>query len=65
MSFGLRSAPKIFSAFVDALEWIFCHVGVTFILHFLDDYLTAGKPHTRECEQNLAIIRTVHTWACR
>ena len=45
MSFGLRSALKIFSAIGrgDALEWVLTKYGVTFILHYLDDYLTIGR----------------------
>lgn len=37
LPFGLRSAPKIFSAVADALQWILVHKGVKTILHYLDD----------------------------
>ena len=53
LPFGLRSAPKVFSALADALEWAFINAGVSFSLHFLDDYLTMGRAGTNECARNL------------
>lgn len=62
LPFGLRSAPKIFSAVADALEWILLQAGVTFVIHYLDDYLTMGKKYTKECENNLALIQKICAW---
>ena len=59
LPFSLRSAPKIFSAMADALEWILQQAGVTFILHCLDDYLTMGKKQSNECEHNLNLIKSI------
>ena len=56
LPFGLRSAPKIFSAVADALEWILRHYGVSFILHYLDNFLTMGRAGTSECQKNLDLI---------
>ena len=56
LPFGLRSAPKIFSAIADTLEWILVKAGVTHCVHYLDDYLTLGSPHSEECEENLKLI---------
>ena len=39
LPFGLRSAPKIFTAIADAAEWIVKQQGVEFIIHYLDDFL--------------------------
>ena len=62
LPFGLRSAPKIFNAIADALEWIAKSCGVTYLEHFLDDYVTVGAPGTSECDQNLTLlIKTCHT----
>ena len=36
--FGLRSAPKIFNAVADALQWCLRHKGIEFIYHYLDDF---------------------------
>ena len=59
LPFGLRSAPKIFTAIADALEWVFLHQGVTQSRHYLDDFLTMGKTESDECTKNLALIRKV------
>ena len=56
LPFGLRSAPKLFSAVADAVEWIACHQGVSFLLHYLDDYLTMGKANSSECSRNLELL---------
>lgn len=58
LPFGLRSAPKIFSAVSDTLEWIALHEGVSMLLHYLDDFLTMGRELTSECWDNLQ--RPVH-----
>ena len=54
--FGLRSVPKFFNLMADFLEWILYQEGVTFLLHYLDDYLTLGHPGTHECYNNLQLI---------
>ena len=47
LPFGLRSAPKIFTALADAAEWMVRQQGVEFIIHYLDDFLvvTAADEH--------------------
>ena len=42
LPFGLRSAPKIFSAIADAIQWILDHQGVGPSLHYLDDFILVG-----------------------
>ena len=49
LPFGLRSAPKIFSALADALEWVLASRGVQWQLHYLDDFLFCGPPGTSVC----------------
>ncbi len=56
LPFGLRSAPKIFTALADALEWCVRRAGVTDVDHHLDDYITIGPPHDATCKENLAVI---------
>ena len=56
LPFGLRSAPKIFNALADALEWITTRRGATYLKHFLDDFVTAGHPNTGECAENLELL---------
>ena len=47
LPFGLRSAPKIFTAVADAAEWIARQKGVNSILHYLDDWTTLPWDHQR------------------
>ena len=42
--FGLRSAPKLFNILADFLAWIMENAGVSYLIHYLDDYLTMGPP---------------------
>lgn len=61
LPFGLRSAPKIFNAVADALQWIFEQHGIATVLHYLDDYLLLGAPESRECQQALEMaLRLCH-----
>ena len=39
LPFGLRSAPKFFTAIADAAEWIVRQAVIRFIIHYLDDIL--------------------------
>ena len=61
LPFGLRSAPKIFNCIADALQWIAQHFGVSFIEHFLDDFITLGRPDSDECNDNLLILMLICT----
>ena len=61
LPFGLRSAPLIFSAVADALEWIAYDNGISFCLHYLDDFLTIGTAGTDECERNLQLLTSTCT----
>ena len=56
LPFGLRSAPKLFNVLADFLEWILLNQGVTFALHYLDDFLTIGPPGAIVCHKNLSIL---------
>ena len=50
LPFGLRSAPFIFTAIVDLVEWVLGHnYDVTFLCHYLDDFLTFGPPASPVC----------------
>lgn len=44
LPFGLRSAPKTFTAVADALQWVMHQNGVTVVDHYLDDFITMGPP---------------------
>ena len=57
---GLRSAPNIYTAVADGLQWILRQEGMDFI-HYLDDFLLVGAPGTDQCEVGL---RSSQEW-CR
>ena len=59
LPFGLRSAPKLFNAVADALEWCVVQQGVRLIYHYLDDYVVLGSPGTEECGNYLFILQRV------
>ena len=56
LPFGLRSAPKIFNALADAVEWIVREHGVSHLWHYLDDYITCGPAGSEECHFNLQLL---------
>ena len=56
LPFGLRSAPLIFTALADALQWIMTRRGVYPVFHYLDDFITLGTPDSLHCQHNLAGI---------
>lgn len=45
LPFGLRSAPKLFTALADAAQWLIQARGVDRCLHYLDDYFFVEPPH--------------------
>ena len=59
LPFGLQSAPRVFTTLADAIKWEVQHWGVTWILHYLDDYITFGAPAFQECAADVATLREV------
>ena len=60
LPFGLRSAPYIFNSVAELVEWILLNnYRIPDLLHYLDDYITAGPPNSPQCEQNLSIASSV------
>lgn len=53
LPFGLRSAPKIFSAVADMITWALHCAGVQYQLHYLDDFLFMAAPDMQEGQQLL------------
>ena len=60
LPFGLRSAPKLFTAVADALEWVIRKQGgVTSVAHYLDDFIVLGRSESDECASGLwALMQT-------
>ena len=59
LPFGLRSAPKIFNAVADGLEWYLRSRGIRHLAHYLDDYIVIGPPRSSECADALATLDDV------
>ena len=43
LPFGLRSAPKLFSALADAIQWILHSKGIKNSLHYLNDFILVAN----------------------
>lgn len=59
LPFGLRSAPKVFNAVADALNWVFCKSGIDFCMHYLDDFVVIGAPDAYQCHRVMAVVEEV------
>ena len=59
LPFGLRSAPKIFTALADAIEWIAKSQGVQHLWHYLDDFIICGEPDSEQCHLELESLMAI------
>lgn len=51
LPFGLKSSPAIWERFASLAEWIATNrYGIRDIVHYVDDYLVAGRANTDECK---------------
>ena len=57
LPFGLRSAPKIFNALADALEWVLRSAGIQHVFHYLDDFIILGTPSSSQYESDFHRFR--------
>ena len=53
LPFGLCSSPAIFNHYANALEFAMWANSVQDLLHYLDDYFTAGPADTGDCQHNI------------
>ena len=56
LPFGLCSSPAIFNHYADALEFAIWANGIKDLLHYLNDYFTAGPAGTGECQHNISTM---------
>ncbi len=56
LPFGLRSAPKIFNAVADALQWHLTQAGIEVLFHYLDDFIMVAPPNSHLCRAWLQIL---------
>ena len=61
LPFGLQSAPKIFTAVADALEWCVRQQKVSQIHHYLDDFIIIGPPDSDKCQKDLSTLESICT----
>ena len=55
--FSLLSSPALFNDLAEALVWILRHrYAVPHIIHYLDDFFTAGPPYSTACQQNITLM---------
>ena len=60
LPFGLRSAPYLFNQLSVAIHWILQHsYGIHHLLHYLDDFFTAGPANSSQCSENLQSMFTL------
>ena len=59
LPFGLRSAPLLFTAVADALQWAMKKEGVSWLEHYIDDFFTIGDPGSHECSKNVSIMKNI------
>ena len=52
LPFGLRLAPKLFTAVVDTLLWILGSHGVREGIHYHDDFLILGPSRAKQGQMN-------------
>ena len=57
--FGLQLAPKLFNTLADLLSWAAQKAGVSYLIHYLDDYLTMGPPLSQICQHNVDIFTSL------
>ena len=57
--FGSRSAPKIFTAVADAMEWCVHKADVKYIYHYLDNFAVLDSPDSEECHRHLLCLQSV------
>ena len=56
LPFGLISAPLIFSAIADALQWVMERMGIDWVAHYIDDFITMGAPGSNACTANAVLM---------
>ncbi len=57
LPFGLRSAPLLFTALRDAIQWIAGKKGAEWLRHNVDDFVMVGRGGTGECTRAMAALK--------
>ncbi len=59
LPFGLRSAPLLFTAVGDAIEWAATQRGAVWLRHYIDDFVAVGERGTDQCERGMVVFKEV------
>ena len=62
LPFGLQSAPIMFNALADLLQWIIIEQCHKFVIHYLDDFLLVGPPRSGQCANALDWSLAICSW---
>ncbi len=62
LPFGLRSAPLLFTAVGDAIEWIATQRGAKWLRHYIDDFVSVGQKGTNDCAEAMDIFKEKCQW---
>ncbi len=57
LPFGLRSAPLLFTALDDAVEWIATKKGAIWLRHYVDDFVAVERAGTGECAHSMEVFK--------
>ena len=60
LPFGLRSAPKVFSAIANTLQWILIQQDIKHILYYLDDFILIASCLDQAHSDKATLITTFH-----
>ncbi len=59
---SLRSAPLLFTAVGDAIEWIATQRGAKWLRHYIDDFVSVGQKGTNDCAEAMDILKETCHW---
>ena len=59
LPFGLKSAPLLFMALGDTLEWLAKAHGAGWLRHYIDNFVTVEAPETSDCARSMRAFKEV------
>ncbi len=60
LPFDLRSAPLLFMALGDTVEWVARRNGARWLQHCIDDVVTVGRAGSGECTRSMEAFKETH-----
>jgi len=59
LPFGMRSASLLYKVAAHLLQWVMCKRRVTWIWHYIDDFITLDARGNEECKHNFGLLKQV------